>query len=60
MSYLLTTVAFAVFGFILQFFLSGMVFQDLTLELLSGLVGAVAGVALAIITGPERMRKWSW
>jgi hypothetical protein len=60
MTYLMTIIAFAVLGFILLFFMAGLVFQDLTLDFLSGLLGAVAGVALALITGPERMRRWSW
>jgi len=59
-NYLVTVVAFAVLGFIVLFFLSGWVFQDLTLDLLAGLLGAVVGVTLALFAGPERMRKWSW
>jgi len=60
MTYVVTVVAFAVFGFIVLFFLSNWLFQDWTMNLLSGLLGAVAAVALALLTGPEWMRKWSW
>jgi hypothetical protein len=60
MSYLMTIIAFAVLGFILLFFMAGLVFQDLTMDLLSGLLGAVVGVALALITGQKGMRRWSW
>jgi uncharacterized membrane protein len=59
-TYLVTVVAFAVFGFMVLFFLSNWLFQNWTMDLVSGLLGAVAAVALALLTGPERMRTWSW
>jgi len=57
-TYLVTIVAFAAFGFIVLFFLSSWLFQDLIMDLLAGLLGAVTGVTLALITGPKRMREW--
>ncbi len=57
-TYVVTIVAFAVVGFIVLFFLSNWLFQDLTMNLLSGLLGAVAAVSLALITGPEQLREW--
>jgi hypothetical protein len=57
-SYLVTVLAFAAMGFIVLFFLSNWVFQDLTMDLLSGLLGAMAAVSLALLTGPKRMREW--
>ncbi len=59
-TYVMTVLAFAVVGFITLFFLSNWLFQDWTMDLLSGLLGAVAAAALALLTGPEQMRKWSW
>jgi hypothetical protein len=59
-TYVVTVLAFVVFGFILLFFLSGWLFQDLTMSLLLGFLGAVAATSLALLTGPQRMREWRW
>lgn len=60
MKYSVTVVTFAVIGFIVMYCLGTWLFQDFAEGVYSGILGAVVGAALVLVSGPEQVRHWRW